>query len=430
MGIINNKKNISLKSKYDILIVIDNDLNNLNEYNNCCSNCYSFSNITDFYQWIKSNKRLNNKLKIGFINNIKSEDTNDYVNLLEFYLYYKNVYKLCNKEIKKFNRKLKDDTNPIINEAINEFIRMNSDGKYIRAFLIALGYHTTGNYDNNYLPLAVAYEVFQTSILIHDDFMDEALTRRTKETIPVYYNKKYSNVEEKERSHFSNSLAICLGDLGFFYATKIISENYADNKNLSNILSLYSQIQMNTVKGQLLDIELPFINKYKKIDNIMDNVIEIYKYKTAWYSIIGPYLLGKSIITANHQNIIEPLENLGIAFQIKDDLLGIYQDASILGKDSNDISEFKQTILYAYIKENKPKHLKELLNYYGKKDLTIEDIEKVKQIINDSQAKEYALNKMHELFKKSKQKINKMKMDKQLKKILLGFITYLELREN
>lgn len=428
MDIITKKENIS--SHYDILIVIDNALNNLNEYNKYCKNCYIFSNTKDFYQWIKSTKQLNNKLKIGFINNIVNEDVNDYVNLLEFYLYYKNVYTLCNKELKKFNDKLKDNTNPIISEAINEFIRMNSDGKYIRAFLIALGYHTTNNSDNSYLPLAVAYEIFQTSILIHDDFMDEALTRRTKETIPVHYNKKYSTIEQKERNHLSNSLAICLGDLGFFYATKIISKEYQDNKNLSNILSLYSQIQMNTVKGQLLDIELPFINKYKKVDNIMDNVLEIYKYKTAWYSIIGPYLLGRSINTNDQQNIIEPLENLGIAFQIKDDLLGIYQDASILGKDSNDISEFKQTILYAYIKENKKEYLDELLKYYGKKDLTNKDIETVRQIMTKSKAEEYATNKMEELFKKSKQQINKTTIEEKLKNILLGFITYLELREN
>ena len=428
MDIINKKENIS--SKYDILINISKDLKDLEQHKNNCKQYYNFSNIKDFYLWIKSNKKLNNNLKIGFINNIKTEDVNNYVNLLKFYLYYKNIYELCNKELKKFNNKLKDKTNPIIEEAINEFIRMNSDGKYIRAFLIALGYHITNKTDDNYLPLAVAYEIFQTAILIHDDFMDEALTRRTKETITVHYNKKYELVENQQKNHLSNSLAICIGDLGFFYATRIISEEYKTNKNLANILSLYSKIQMNTVKGQLLDIELPFINKYKKLDNIMDNVLEIYKYKTAWYSIIGPYLLGRSITTNESSKITTALEKLGIAFQIKDDLLGIFQESSILGKDSNDISEFKQTILYAYIKDNKKEYLEDLLKYYGKKALTINDIETVRQIMTESGAKEYAINKMQELFKKSKQQINKTVIDKKLKDVLLGFIIYLELREN
>lgn len=428
MDIINTKETIT--TKYDVLISVSNDLKDLDQYKKHCKQCYNFSNIKDFYLWIKSNKNLNKSSKIGFINYIKTENVNDYVNLLEFYLYYKNVYELCNKELKRFNNKLKDNKNPIVEEAINEFIRMNSNGKYIRAFLIALGYHATNKSDNKYLPLSVAYEIFQTAILIHDDFMDEATTRRTKPTIPVHYNEKYESVKNQEKNHLSNSLSICIGDLGFFYATKIISEEYKNNKNLANILSLYSQIQMNTVKGQLIDIELPFISKYKKLDNITDNVLEIYKYKTAWYSVIGPYLLGRSISTEEPSKIVKVLENLGIAFQIKDDLLGIYQDGSILGKDSNDISEFKQTILYAYVKDNKKEYLDELLNYYGKKELTTKDIEAVRHIMTESNAKEYAINKMQELFKKSKQQINKSTIDKKLKDILLGFITYLELREN
>lgn len=428
MDIISNKKNIL--DKYDIIISISKDLKVLEQYKNDCQNLYNFTNIKDFYLWIKSNKQLTADLKIGFINNKKTEDVNDYVNLLEFYLYYKNVYKLCNEELKKFNDNLKDNTNPIVEDAINEFIRMNSDGKYIRAFLIALGYHITNKKDNNYLPLAVAYEIFQTAILIHDDYMDEATTRRTKPTIPIHYNNKYEIKDKKERNHLSNSLAICIGDLGYFYATNIISEEYKDNANLANILSLYSKIQMNTVKGQLIDIELPFVSKYQNLDNTTSNVLEIYKYKTAWYSVLGPYLLGRTITTKEPSKITTALENLGIAFQIKDDLLGIFEETSILGKDSNDISEFKQTILYAYIKDNKKEYLEELLKYYGKKDLTINDIEQVRRIMCESNAKEYAVNKMQELFKSSKQQINDLTIDEKLKNILLGFISYLELRQN
>lgn len=428
MDIINNQEN-SL-TKYDILIVISKNSKDLQQHKQYSKNCYSFTNIKEFYAWIKQDKTINKDLKIGFINNNENENVNDYVNLLEFYLYYKDVYKLCNEELKKYNDKLKDNTNLIIEDAINEFIRMNSEGKYIRAFLIALGYHMTNKKDNKYLPLAVSYETFQTAILIHDDYMDESTTRRTKPTIPVHYNEKYEIVDKKESNHLSNSLAICIGDLGFFYATNIISEEYKNNANLANILSLYSKIQMNTVKGQLLDIELPFISKYKNLNNLTPSVLEIYKYKTAWYSIIGPYLLGRTIATSQPSKIINALENLGIAFQIKDDLLGIYQDSSILGKDSNDISEFKQTILYAYIKDNKKDYLEDLLKYYGKKDLKVTDIEKVRQIMISSKAKEYATNKMQELFKKSKEQINELTIDENLKNILLGFITYLELREN
>lgn len=60
---------------------------------------------------------------------------------------------------------------------------------------------------------------------------------------------------------------------------------------------------------------------------------------------------------------------LGIAFQIKDDLLGIFSDTSSIGKDCSDISEYKQTLLYYYAINNS-KYGDELLKYYGKKDLS------------------------------------------------------------
>lgn len=345
-----------------------------------------------------------------------------------FYEYYNNTKNLIENAINMYNESLLQETdNEIVKHGIKEFIRMNSDGKYIRGVLIALGHHIySGKEDNNYIPLAVAYETFQTAILIHDDIIDKADKRRGKDTIPVVYKNKYND------DYLANGIAICLGDYGFFKAYQHIVENYAKNKNLPLILDVYNDISIKTVMGELIDVELPTINKTKlNKKKVEEQVMEIYRLKTAWYTIIGPFKLGMAITGKSDDKILEILESIGIAFQIKDDLLGIYGDELKLGKPaSSDISEFKQTLLYTYINDYKPEYLEELLMYYGKENITNKEIEKVRAIFEESGAKKYATDKMNNLFIESKKKIDKnTKLDDKYKFILKGFITYLETRD-
>ena len=116
-----------------------------------------------------------------------------------------------------------------------------------------------------------------------------------------------------------------------------------------------------------------------------------------------------------------------MAFQIQDDLLGIYGDEKQIGKSiTSDLEEYKQTILYSYTMNTKYKD--DLHKYYGKK-IKEKDIEKVKEIFEKSGAKKYAENKMIELFKNSENQISKLDFisDKN-KSILKGFIIYLKNR--
>ena len=174
--------------------------------------------------------------------------------------------------------------------------------------------------------------------------------------------------------------------------------------------------------------------KYDKQNKLTENdILEIYKLKTSHYSIVGPFVLGMILSNSSAKLIKEMeqiLENIGIAFQIKDDILGIFSSKEILGKSVySDIEEFKQTILYSYIKLNEPQYYNELLNYYGKENITESDAIKVQEIIINSKSLEYATNLMNNLFKETKEKITNLEIQEHIKNILLGFITYLEIRE-
>ena len=177
---------------------------------------------------------------------------------------------------------------------------------------------------------------------------------------------------------------------------------------------------------------LPFKEEFFETDADLENkIFEIYKLKTAWYSVIGPFCLGLILAGITKEKIRQvetALLNIGIAFQIKDDLLGIYGNEKELGKPvGSDIEENKQTILYSYTMNTSYKN--ELKKYYGQK-VTSESLQKVRKIFEDSKAKEYAEEKMNMLFTKSETEIEEMTfIGENEKNILKGFIIYLRNRK-
>ncbi len=328
-----------------------------------------------------------------------------------------------------YNSKLIKEENLYIKELIEEFKDLNSDGKFIRGFLILLGNEIMKSEDyKKAIPLALAFELFQTAVLIHDDIIDNASLRRGKKTIPTRYQEKYVNAK-----HLGDSLAICAGDLGFYKANEILIDNYNDNKYL---LKYFNNIIINTIRGETLDVVLPHMQKYGYFNDskLENHVMDIYRLKTSWYSIVGPICVGMILGRATEKQVsmMEELAyGLGIAFQIKDDILGIYSSKVENEKTASDISEFKQTILYSYVYDNNKEYLGELNKYYGKDALTLEEVKKVRDIFKDSGALNYAEELMKKLFKDSNDKLDKLDfISADYKKVIKGFIVYLEQRDN
>lgn len=434
------KSSKEIAKKCDLMFIIGGkNSSNTMELYKICSNitkCIKVSNLEEFYESLKE-INLSKNLNIGITGGASTpkKEINEYRQLLEFYLFYYKEKKAFEKEIIKYNKKLLDkENNNIIDEAINEFININRGGKYLRASLISLGYRIFNkNEDKNYIPLSIAYETFQTSILIHDDIIDNASKRRGMDTIPSSYMKKISK-NNKKGNDVANSLGICIGDLGFYYANQIILNSYKNNKNLYNILKYYNEIVVKTIKGEIIDVKLPFDMQYGNLTKCNENdIIQIYKLKTSWYTIIGPFCLGCLLAGVNYNQLKKYekiLEKIGIAFQIKDDIIGIYGDSSYIGKSTNsDISEYKQTILYSYVCNQNNSYLENLNKYYGKQNLTKSDCEQVKKIFLESNALTYANEVMDNLFCESIKEIENLNMKPENKDILLGFINYLKIRK-
>ena len=280
------------------------------------------------------------------------------------------INEILDKEIEKYS------DNEFIRESIRELKRLSQGGKKVRGYLVKLGQLLMGVDDDSYIDLAAAIEIFQTAILIHDDIIDEADKRRGMDTI----NYKYAG-------HIGISKAICI-------SYRIINNANISNEIKDEIIKIYSKTLHNTVNGEIVDVELPLkdINYHKNMDEKI--IYDIYVNKTAWYTIIGPILIGAASKNASKEikdKLIEMGINLGIAFQIKDDLLGLYSDSVSMGKTLNDIKEGKQTIIYKYAIDHADNEQIDIIKkYYGNPNVDIEGNKKIIDLFEKLGAKKYA----------------------------------------
>lgn len=325
------------------------------------------------------------------------------------------IDEILDNEIKKYS------DNEFIKSSLEELKRLSKGGKRVRGYLIKLGQMLYGKDDDSFIDLAAAIEIFQTAILIHDDIIDEADKRRGLDTI----NAKY-------KGHIGVSKAICIGDLGFFISYRIINNSNASKELKDEIIRVYSKTLHNTVNGEIIDIELPLksLEYHKNMDEKI--IYDIYVNKTAWYTIIGPTLIGAAscgISKDDEEKLIEMGINLGIAFQIKDDLLGLYSNQTKMGKTLNDIKEKKQTIIYKYAIDNaNVDELSLLEKYYGKQDISKKETDLVLDIFEKTGARKNAEDLVLYYTNKGIDIINKM--DVQNKELFIEFANYLLKREN
>lgn len=344
------------------------------------------------------------------------------------------------------NRKFKKEPNPLIRPFQEAFADLNQGGKMLRGVLVNLGYKIAGGVDiSESDSLAAAFEIFQTGVLIHDDIIDRADLRRGKKTVQKRYEDQLRNrqIRMVSRSETPQSLAssaaLCVGDLGLFYSNLEIAENYQDHPNVGGLITYFDRVVIDTIRGELLDVVLPYEiqdakrSESEKNDLLEKSVQEIYHLKTAYYSVIGPLHLGMLLGDLSDEKM-EQLDNfcndLGIAFQIKDDILGIYADEKKTGKDAgSDVSEFKQTILYQYVVVHGGKFREELLELYGKENLTQVELQKVQTIFRESGAYDYANGEMEACFSSAKRKLDNMTfLNGEDQSILRGLIQYLRTR--
>ena len=209
---------------------------------------------------------------------------------------------------------------------------------------------------------AMAIELFHNFTLIHDDIMDEASLRRGCETV----HKKWSNNE-----------AILSGDLLYALVNKLLSTSEVTS---SEIQTIFHQTAIEVCEGQAMDMD------FEKRSNVsIDEYLLMIKLKTAVLVAcalkIGALIGGAKDSDANQ--LYEFGINLGVAFQIHDDILDVYPSHSSFGKKvGGDIIEEKKTLLYISLLNSASKSEIDQLNtlYSSKEENSEEIISEVKKM--------------------------------------------------
>jgi geranylgeranyl diphosphate synthase type I len=220
-------------------------------------------------------------------------------------------------------------------------------GKMLRGGLLILGYEMHAGRSS---PIAVAraaaaLEIIHSSLLIHDDIMDDDRLRRGARTIFAQYEQVGRSRRAADPGRFGMSMGMCAGDVGYFIAWDILSRLPLAPGPKISLLSLVSRELAYVGLAQMQDIAFGSFDRTPA----RDEVIALYLYKTARYTFSLPLMAGALLAgaaPAERRKLGELGERLGVIFQVRDDDIGIFGSARETGKPvGSDIRQGKKTLL-------------------------------------------------------------------------------------
>lgn len=265
-------------------------------------------------------------------------------------------------------------------------------GKRTRGALVICGYKMLGGTDYQMiLRAAVATEIIHAYLLIIDDIADNSLTRRgdlTAHESMKNYHKTHDMLGDS--NHFGRSIAMHAGLTGCHEAFKQVSQLDVADDIKNRATTVLHENLLTTINGQYNDI---FNESLRNVGE--DQVLRVLTWKTAYYSFLSPLQFGAMLAGAKFEQL-EVLKdysvNSGLAFQITDDILGTFGNEFESGKSAkDDLREGKQTILVAYaMQKATPEQKNRFKNLLGKANLTDDEHDEAKKIIQQTGALNYA----------------------------------------
>ncbi len=290
---------------------------------------------------------------------------------------------------------------------------MSLGGKRLRPALVLMATDLFGGDINEALSPALAVELFHNFTLMHDDIMDKAPLRRGKPTVHVKW---------------SESVAILSGDVMFVKAYKMMIQ--VKPNILSPVLEIFNETAVGVCEGQQIDM-----NFESRAEVSIPEYLEMIRLKTA-VLVGGALKIGALIGNASEkdaQHLYEFGENLGIAFQLQDDILDVYGDPEKFGKQvGGDIISNKKTFLLIKALElAEGETAKSLKNWLSLTEFDAEEkVKSVSAIYDELGIKELSESIMLSYANKAILAFNRINTPEKNKSTLLDFANLLVMREN
>jgi geranylgeranyl diphosphate synthase, type I len=239
---------------------------------------------------------------------------------------------------------------------------------------------------------ASGLELFQAAALIHDDVMDDSDMRRGMPAI----HRRFADLHRGETwrgrpERFGQAAAILLGDLCLSWSDELLSGSGLDDAALARGRPVFDQMRTELMGGQYLDM-LEQARPGPAVD-AAERARRVIRYKSAKYTIEHPLLLGGSLAGGSRQLLASYSAfglPLGEAFQLRDDVLGVFGDPEQTGKPAgDDLREGKRTVLVAFAMEEASSQQQALMRrHLGDPRLDAASVEALREVIVDTGALE------------------------------------------
>ena len=273
-----------------------------------------------------------------------------------------------------------------------------SSGKRLRPLFAYVGYLGTANKIDEKLTTACAsLELIHVCALMHDDLMDASDTRRGLPSLHrEFENLHRLNSMNGRADQFGASAAILLGDLALVWSAKMFHESGLEINQIFSALPIYDELRVELMAGQYLDVYEQTMHT-----SSLERSLKIARYKSGKYTIERPLHFGAAL--SGSTNLFDQYSKYGLplgeAFQLRDDVLGVFGESELTGKPTgDDILEGKRTALIAKTYElATPSQAMTISSVLGNKKATQNEIEKTKEIIQATGALDYIENLITDL---------------------------------
>ena len=275
----------------------------------------------------------------------------------------KSLYQNAKEVNRYLGSKLKGNPSQLYDAAAHLIV---NGGKRLRPFMVMKSCEILGGKLKDAMPAASAVEMIHNFTLVHDDIMDNDEMRHG---VPTVHKK------------FGLPVAILAGDVLFSKAYQILSDSNLPAKEVNDLVSRLAKACVDVCEGQILDIKMA---EAKKIPSQADYIKMIEKKTAALFDVSCS--MGAICAKAKQSDIAKLSafgKNLGIAFQITDDLIGVMGDTKMTKKPvGNDLREGKKSLpIVLAITKSKGNDKKTILKAFGNSKATKKDIEKAVEVI-------------------------------------------------
>lgn len=306
---------------------------------------------------------------------------------------------------------------PILSKNIKDFILR--EGKRIRPILFVTGYL---GFAKKALPglyrSAISLELLHDFLLVHDDIIDKSNMRRGKPSMHEMFNKYLARYKNTKIS--GQDLTIVAGDVMFAIGLSAFLCIKEKLERKEAALKKLIDAAMRTGSGEFIEL----LSGLENVDKITrPQIYKIYDYKTANYTFASPLAIGAILAGADKAQIDLLFKYgmyLGRAFQIRDDIAGIFGEQKRIGKSNlTDLQEAKKTILvwYAYHNSNK-KNRAIIKNILSRKNVRRADLIKMRKLIIRAGALDYAKKEIYIFIKRAQKLSESLKMRPRYKNFL------------